>query len=68
MDEGSDADSLGSPKMETVEVIKLHMTTTMPEGLHPHRMDLIMVVKNRPSKVPNPTTKKDGRVEVYPVL
>ena len=33
-------------------------------GLHPHRMDLIMVAKVRPVKVPNPTTKKDGRKEV----
>ena len=34
------------------------------KGLHPHRMDLITVSKIRPSKVPIPTTKKDGRKEV----
>ena len=33
-------------------------------GLHPHKMDLIMVAKVRPTKVPNPSTKKDGRKEV----
>ena len=32
MDDGSDAESIRSPKMETVEVIKLHMTSDMPQG------------------------------------
>ena len=32
--------------------------------LHPHKMDLILIGKVRPTKVPNPSTKKDGRQEV----
>ena len=37
-------------------------------GLHPHKMDLIMVAKVRPTKVPNPSTKKDGRKEVCNIV
>ena len=37
-------------------------------GLHPHKMDLIMVAKVRPTKVPNPSTKKDGRKEVCHIV
>ena len=32
LDEASDSESIKSPKMETVEVIKLHMTADMPKG------------------------------------
>ena len=33
LDEASDSESIKSPKMETVEVIKLHMTSDMPKGI-----------------------------------
>ena len=66
-EEISDSESTKSLKMEMVEVIKLQMSSEMPEGLHPHRMDLIMVAKVRPVKVPNPSTKKDGRKEVIDI-
>ena len=64
LDNASDSDSIRSPKMETVEVTKLTMSLEIPEHLHPHRMDLVAVTKIRPSKVPNPSTKKDGRQEM----
>ena len=63
-EEMSDAESTVSVKMEMVEVIKLQMSVEMPESLHPHKMDLIMVGKVKPVRVPNPSTKKDGRKEV----
>ena len=65
LDGASDTDSVRSPKTEVVEVTKLHMSFNLPDSLHPHRMDLIMVSKIKPVKVPNPTTKKDGRQEMY---
>ena len=67
-EEMSDAESTVSLKMEMVEVIKLQMSLEMPESLHPHKMDLIMVGKVKPVRVPNPSTKKDGRKEVISFL
>ena len=32
LEDGSDSESIKSPKMEMVEVIKLHMTSDMPTG------------------------------------
>ena len=68
LDGASDTDSVQSPKTEIVQVTKLHMSMELPEKLHPHKMDLISVNKKRPVKVPNPTTKKDGREEMYRYL
>ena len=33
-------------------------------GLHPHNMDMILMYKLRPVKIPFPATKNDGRTEV----
>ena len=33
-------------------------------GLHPHKIDLLVIYKLLPVKVPMPATKKDGRKEV----
>ena len=40
-EEASDSESIKSPKMETVEVIKLHMTADMPKGQTFHSVDFL---------------------------
>jgi hypothetical protein len=33
-------------------------------GIHPHELNIIVIVKLKPGKVPMPATKRDGRKEV----
>lgn len=57
--------SLDMPKSNTSHLpFKFIAKTQTFSDLHPHKMDLIMIAKVRPTKVPKPSTKKDGRKEV----
>ena len=38
--------------------------TILITGLHPHNMDMIIMYKLRPVKIPFPSTKADGRRDV----
>jgi hypothetical protein len=37
-------------------------------GIHPHELNMIVIVKLKPVKVPMPVTKREGRKEVRPCL